>query len=228
MIVRRDDQPPERGIASLGPPIGRERAIKLAEKVFRPYADRIIKPDTDREARSRALEVAAEIDPDGAWRKCQAGEAPWDSNPVRIAAVRYLADVRPQDAEAIIPTIKNDFWRQSMRIELIDALPPGARDRKLALLDEAAQEACETSDVGNRVYHVNETIKRLIDLGRRTTKRDGCWTRCSLGRRSPMPPIPPGPYPRPDRRTGPAGPPGGPGADPGEGGRADDQRPAQA
>ncbi len=171
LIIRRDDQPPERGIASLGPPIGRERAIKLAEKVFKPYADRIIQPDTDRETRSRALEVAAEIDPEGTWRKCQAGESPWDSNPVRIAAVRHLAAVRPQDAEAIIPTIKNDFWRQSVRIELIDALPPDARDRKLALLDEAALEASQASDVGNRVYHLNEAVKRLIDLGHRDEAR---------------------------------------------------------
>ena len=156
MIIRRDDQPPERGVASLGPPITRERAIKLAEKVLKPYADRILKPDTDREARRRALEVAAEIDPEGAWRKCQAGEAPWDSNAVRIAVVRHLAAVRPEDAEAIIPTIKNDFWRQSLRIELVDALPPAARDRKLALLDEAALEASQTSDVGYRVYHLTK------------------------------------------------------------------------
>jgi RNA polymerase sigma factor (sigma-70 family) len=165
LIIRRENQPPERGIVSLGPPIARERVIRLAETVLKPYAERIIKPGTDREARSRALEVAAEIDPDGAWRKCQAGEAPWDSNPVRIAAVRHLAASRPGDAEAIIPTIKNDFWRQSVRIELVDALPPAARDHKLALLNEAALEASQTSDASYRVHHLSEVIRRLIDLG---------------------------------------------------------------
>jgi RNA polymerase sigma factor (sigma-70 family) len=166
LIVRRDDQPPERGIASLGPPIPRERAIELAATVLKPYAERIIKPGTNLEARSRAIEVAARIDPDGAWRKCQAGEAPWDCNPVRIAIVRHLAASRPGEAEAIIPTIKNDFWRQHVRIELVDALPASARDRKLALLDEAVTEALGNADGGLKVYHLGEAIRRLIDLGR--------------------------------------------------------------
>jgi RNA polymerase sigma factor (sigma-70 family) len=165
-VVRRDDQPPERGIASLGPPIPRERALELARTILKPYADRIIKPGTDPDARSRAIEVAAQIDPDGTWRKCQAGEEPWDGNAVRIAMVRHLAASRPDEAVAIIPTIKSDFWRQSVRIELADALPSDSRDRKLALLDEAVTEALENADAGLRVYHLGEAIRRLIDLGR--------------------------------------------------------------
>ncbi len=96
---------------------------------------------------------------------------PWDSNPVRIAAVRHLSTGSPGDAEAIIPTIKNDFWRQSVRIELVNAQPPGARDRKLALLKDAALEAGETSEIGNRVYHASEVIRRLIDLGQNDEAR---------------------------------------------------------
>ncbi len=80
LVVRREDQPAERGIASLGPPVSRERAIELAATVLKPYAERIIRPGTDADARSRALEVAARIDPEGSWKKCQAGEAPWDSD----------------------------------------------------------------------------------------------------------------------------------------------------
>ena len=171
LVIRREDQPPDRGIASLGPPITHDRARNLAEKVFRPYAQRIIRSGTDPDARGRALEVAALIDPDGAWRKCQAGEVPWDSNPVRIAAVQHLSTGSPGDAEAIIPTIKNDFWRQSVRIELVDAQPPGARDRKLALLKDAALEAGETSEIGNRAYHASEVIRRLIDLGQNDEAR---------------------------------------------------------
>ncbi|HLH28333.1 MAG TPA: carboxypeptidase-like regulatory domain-containing protein, partial [Acidimicrobiales bacterium] len=166
LIIRREDQPPERGIATLGPPVSRERALQIARTVLKPYAERIIRPGTDPVARSRALEVAAQIDPEGAWRKCQAGEEPWNANAVRIAIVRHLAASRPQEAEAILPTITNSFWRQSVRIELADILPPDSRDHRLALLGEAVNEALETSDAGYRVYHLGRAIQRLIDVGR--------------------------------------------------------------
>ncbi len=165
LTLRRDDQPPERGVGSLGPPIPRERAIKLAGAVLKPYAERIIKPGTDPDARSRALQVAAQIDPDNAWRRCQAGEEPWDSDAVRVAAVRHLAASRPDEAEAIIPAIKNDFWRQSVRIELADALSRDAIDRKLALLGDVGNEA-QGSDGRLMTYHLGRATRRLIDLGR--------------------------------------------------------------
>jgi hypothetical protein len=166
LIIRRDEQPPERGVTSLGPPVPRDRALELARAILKPYAERIIRPGTDPEARSRAITVATQIDPDVAWRRCQAGEAPWDSNPVRIATVRHLIATRPAEAEAIVPTIKNAFWRQHVRIELADALPTDARDRKLGLLDDAVNDALEDPDAGLKVYHLAEAIRRLIDLGR--------------------------------------------------------------
>ncbi len=51
---------------------------------------------------------------------------------MRIAVVRHLAVREPTDAESILPTIQNDFWRQSVRIELVDSLPVEAFDRKIA------------------------------------------------------------------------------------------------
>jgi hypothetical protein len=171
LIIRRDDQPPERGIASLGPTIPRERALRLAETIFKPYAERIIKPGTDRDARSRALEVAARIDPDAAWRKCQAGEEPWDGNAVRIAVVRHLIADKPGDAEAILPTIASHYWRLTTRIELLDTLPAQARDHKLALLQQAADDARGISGPGQRVGRLMEVAGLLIDLDRRAEAR---------------------------------------------------------
>jgi RNA polymerase sigma factor (sigma-70 family) len=167
LTIRRVDQPPERGVASLGPPIPHDRALHLAATILEPYAARIIRPGTDANARARALEVAARIDPAGAWRKCQAGEALWDSNPVRIAAVRHFINTNPTDAESILPTITNEFWRQSLRIELADSLPATARDRKLGLLDDVIEDALKPDGKGLHIYHLKEGISRLIDLGRR-------------------------------------------------------------
>jgi hypothetical protein len=79
---------------------------------------------------------------------------------------RHLIATRPAEAEAIIPTIKNVFWRQHVRIELADALPSDSRDRKLGLLDDAVNDALEDPNAGLKVYHLAEAIRRLIDLGR--------------------------------------------------------------
>ncbi len=166
LVLRREDQPAERGVASLGTPSSRERALELAAKVLKPYAERILKGGADAEARWWVLEVLARIDPEGAWRRCQAGEEPWDSDAVRIPVVRQLAAGRPEDAESIIPTIKNDYWRQTLRIELIDALPDEARERKLVLLRKSASEALKASAPDLMVDQVRAATRRVIDLGR--------------------------------------------------------------
>ena len=90
--IRRDDQPPARKVRPRGPVLDRPAAVELARKVIAPYSDRILDPDSDSDAdaRSRVLEVLAKIDPDEAWRKCQAGEPPWNHNAVRIAVAREL------------------------------------------------------------------------------------------------------------------------------------------
>ena len=166
LVLRRDDQPPAGGVASLGPPITRERAIRLAEAVLKPYSVRILKTGTDPDTRWHMLEVLTRIDPEGAWKKCQAGEAPWACDAVRIAVARHLIAEKPDDAEVIIPTIKNEYWRPRLRMELVDALPSGSANHKLALLDEAADEARQTSSAETRVDHLRRAVQRLIDLGR--------------------------------------------------------------
>ena len=90
--IRRDDEPPARKIRPRGPILDRPAAVALARKVITPYSDRILDPESDSnaDARSRVLEVLTKIDPDEAWRKCQAGESPWNHNAVRLAVVRDL------------------------------------------------------------------------------------------------------------------------------------------
>ncbi len=144
LTIRRDSHPPERGVASLGPPITRERALELAGKVLKPYTERIIKPrwpgsrgqepgprggGRDRPGRARR-------------RKCQAGGgAPWDSNPVRGSRPSAISPPSaPRTPRPSSPRSRTTSRPASLRIELIDALPPAARDRKLALLDEALLE----------------------------------------------------------------------------------------
>ncbi|MHB1558602.1 MAG: sigma-70 family RNA polymerase sigma factor [Isosphaeraceae bacterium] len=159
LVVRRRDQPPERGVASLGPPISHERAVRLAASVLKPYAERILQPGTDNEARSRAISVAALIDPEGAWRK-----APWDCNPVRIAVARHLIRTRPDEAEAILPTITSTFWRQDLTIDLADALPARDRARKVAILKKLAGQELEAAEKSGKFYHLGEATRRLLAL----------------------------------------------------------------
>src|SRR5262249_22513262 len=90
VTIRREDQPAEGGVASLGSPVSRERALELASKVLKPYAERFLRSGTDPDARWRLLEVLARIDPEGAWRRCQAGESPWDTDAVRYSVGRNL------------------------------------------------------------------------------------------------------------------------------------------
>jgi RNA polymerase sigma factor (sigma-70 family) len=171
IVVRRDDQPPERAIASLGPPITRQDAIKLAAKVIKPYSDRMLGAESDARARDRLLEVLAQIDPEGAWRKCQAGEAPWDCDAVRLAIVRDRATTSVADAEVIARTIKSDYWRLKTRIDLADALPTARRDAGIQILDEVALEATQMADARLRIRFLMDVARRLIELDRRAKAR---------------------------------------------------------
>jgi len=171
LVIRRDDQPPERGIASLSPAISHPEAIELAEKVLKPYSDRMLDPKSDQEARDRVLEVLAQIDPAGAWRKCQAGEALWARDAVRLPVVRDVALTSVDDAEAIALTIKNEYWRLSSRIDMADALPADRRDAKVKILGKVALDAREMSNVGRRVYFLMAVARRLIELDRRAEAR---------------------------------------------------------
>ncbi len=153
-------------MVSLGPPVSRERALELAAKVLGPYAEKMLKPESDPEFRRRTLEVLARIDPDGAWQRSQSGEEPWDCDAVRIEVFRHLAAGKPDDALAMLPTIKNPYWRAMLRYEVVDVLPAEARQRKLALLREAAADARRMASAGPRIGRMMDAAQRLIDLGR--------------------------------------------------------------
>ena len=146
-------------------------AAALARQVITPYSDCVLKPGSDPNAKSRVLEVLAQIDPDKAWRKCQAGEAPWNHNAVRIVAVRQFADRDPEDAQAILPTITSEFWRNWTRFELIDRLPAARVERKVALLTEAVLDARRAGDPGAKVSKLMKAAGRFLDLGRDTEAR---------------------------------------------------------
>ena len=171
IVIRRDDQPPERATAALGPPIAQGEAIELAAKVIKPYSDRMLDPASDAQARARVLEVLAQIDPDGAWQKCQVREAPWESDAVRLPIVRHRATTSVDEADAIARTIKSDFWRLRARIDLVDVLPHDHRDAKIRVLEEVARDATEISEASLRIHFLVDVAKRLIVLDRRTEAR---------------------------------------------------------
>ena len=140
LIIRRDDQPPERGIASLGPPVPRERALELAED--HPQAVR----RSDHQARDRSRGPVpgprrgggdrpgrrlAEVPGRGGALGQQPGADRGRPPPRRQSA--------PTTPRRSSPRSRTTSGASSVRIELIDALPPAARDRKLALLDEAVR-----------------------------------------------------------------------------------------
>ena len=148
--IRRNHEPPERTTRPQGPILSRAEAAALARRVIAPYSEKTLKPGTAPDARSRVLEVLAQIDPDEAWRKCQAGEAPWNHNAVRIAVIGRFLESDLDDALPIIPTITNDFWRNHVRFEVIDSLPAARKETKAALVNEAILDAKRTGDPGTK------------------------------------------------------------------------------
>jgi hypothetical protein len=169
--VRRDDEPPARKVRPRGPVLDQQAAIELARKVIKPYSDRILEEGADPETTSRMLDVLARIDPDAAWRKCQAGEAPWNQNSIRIAVVRDLIHKDPDRAAAIIPAITSNFWRNWMRLELIDAIPAARRELKDRLLAEALLDAQKLGDPGSKTAFLMRIAQRMLDEGQRAEAR---------------------------------------------------------
>ncbi len=177
IVVRRDDQPPERAIATLAPPIMRPEAIDLAAKVIKPYSDTMLGAGSDPEARSRVVEVLARIDPDGAWQKCQAGEAPWDSDAVRRPVARQRATTSVADGDAIARTIKSDYWRLRTRIDLVEGVPMTDREARFKLLGEIGVDASQMENGGLRIHF-------LMDVAARSARRRPPRSSTAPGRRS--------------------------------------------
>jgi RNA polymerase sigma factor (sigma-70 family) len=169
--LRRDDEPPARKLRPRGPVLDRAASIELARKVIAPYSDRILEEGGDAEATRRILEVLARIDPDAAWRKCQAGEAPWNHNTVRIAVVHDQIRRDFDSAAAIIPTITSNFWRNWTRFELFDAIPAGRGALKDKLLGEALRDARREGDPGSKAALLMRIAQRMIDQRQRVEAR---------------------------------------------------------
>ena len=174
IVVRRDDQPPERAIATLAPPITRPEAIDLAAKVIKPYSDTMLGAGSDPEARSRVVEVLARIDPDGAWQKCQAGEAPWDSDAVRRPVAHQRATTSVADGDAIARTIKSDYWRLRTRIDLVEGVPMTDREARFKLLGEIGVDASQMENGGLRIHFLMD-VARVCSTST-AAKQHGAWS----------------------------------------------------
>jgi RNA polymerase sigma factor (sigma-70 family) len=166
LVIRRDDQPAERAIATLGPAISHPEAIELAAKVLKPYSDKMLDSGSDQQARDRVLEVLAQIDPAEAWRKCQADDTIWARDLVRVAVVNHVALTSVDQAEAIALTIKSEYWRLQSLIDLADALPADRHDAKVRILSKVAADAHGIPNIGLQVHFLMNSARRLIDVNR--------------------------------------------------------------
>ena len=171
--IRRDDQPPARSSGRGGrSSTGRMPSSWPARSSRRTaIGSSIPRVRSSADARSRVLEVLAKIDPEAAWRKCQAGESPWNHNAVRIAVAHDLIHKDVDKAQAIIASITSEFWRNWTRFELIDAVPADRRELRSALLDQALSDARAANDPGAKATLLMRVAQRLLDQGQREEAR---------------------------------------------------------
>jgi hypothetical protein len=150
----------------LAEPIPLEEARAMARRLVEPVW-KVVAEQGDEAARFRTLEALVDADPAGTLDKLESvrfAHRQYEFN-LRLLIAAAMAAVDPEDAAAVAEAIADPGPRAGALIWMVDALPPGPRERALALLDRAAVHARATPDPAERLRWLGDVAERLHDLG---------------------------------------------------------------
>lgn len=176
-LIRRDEREavvelirtgerPARAMRVLPEPVPLAESRAMARRLVEPVWTAVAAKGSDR-TRYEALVALAHIDPAGALEKLEAtnfvGKV-WEFR-ARTAIAVAMADGDPEEAAGVAESIADPGPRARALIDLFDALPASARDRRLALLDRALPQVRAEPGAPERLELMGEVAARWHELG---------------------------------------------------------------
>jgi hypothetical protein len=169
ITLARTDEPPDRALKSLPPPVPREEALALARRLLDPAVE-AIRPTGDPSLPLRTLEALARVDPAAALEKLDGGvlREPFLVNIVRHRVAEALLDDSPDEALAVIETMDDPAFRTRDLMRVAGRLAATDRPAALAALDRALLAARTAQEpTGIRVLLLGQVAEQWLDLGER-------------------------------------------------------------
>jgi hypothetical protein len=163
-LTRRDEAPGQR-MTTLPPALPRAERKALAVRLLEPTLRAA--PGKGDDDRVQRLEALAKVDPGRLLEELDRQtfkEALYDSF-LRYGAAKALLAEAPDEARAVVESIRDPRVRVHGYLDLCDALPAGDRAGRLALLDEALKHSRAVEANDHRVLQLAAVARRLWALG---------------------------------------------------------------
>jgi uncharacterized GH25 family protein len=159
-LTRREENAVEK-MTTLPPALPRAARKELAAKVLEPLLQRARKEEDG--GRSRPLQALGRLDAGRLLAELdrQPMQSAWFDAYVRRAAVQGLKDEAPEEACAIIESMKDADFRSQAYLDLCDGLPNAKKAEKRALLHQALVQARSIAASDHRVIQLAWVARRL-------------------------------------------------------------------
>jgi tetratricopeptide (TPR) repeat protein len=163
--LTRESEPPALAMKTLPDLIPIDESRALARRLLEPCWK--VLAEADDPVKGRFLEALVPADPAGvldkltrlkftdeAWRFLLLGEI-----------VEALAETDQEEAASVAESISDPATKSAALVQLSDQVPDSQRERKLALLDRALEQARIAADGNDRLTHMGAIALRLCELG---------------------------------------------------------------
>ena len=163
--LTRESEPPAQAMKTLPALISIEESRALARRLLEPCLK--VLAEADDPMKGRFLEALVPADPAGVlekltrlkftnedWRFLLLGEI-----------VEVLAETDQEEAASVAELIPDPATKSAALVQLSDRVPESQRERKLALLDRALEQARIAADGNDRLKQMGEVALRLCELG---------------------------------------------------------------
>ena len=170
--LTRDSEQPTRQMKMLPDLISIDESRALARRLLEPCWKAVA--DSDDSTKGEFLEALLPAHPAGAIEKLQALKFTNEGWRLRVLreAVLALAERDQEEAESFAESIPDPGTRSRALILLADRVPDTQRERKLALLDRASQQARITADQSDRLKEMGDVAVRWLELGQSDKAKD--------------------------------------------------------
>jgi Carboxypeptidase regulatory-like domain len=163
--LTRESEPPSRSMKTLPDVITIDESRALARQLLEPCWK--VLEGADDPKKGRFLEALVPADPAGVLDKLATLKFTSESWRFFLLQeiVLALAERDQEEAASVAESIPDPATRSLALAELSDRLPKSQRERKLALLDRALQQARITAQQTDRLARLGDVALRLSELG---------------------------------------------------------------
>ncbi len=164
--LTRSSERPARKMRVLPDPIPIEESRALARRLVEPCW-KAVAAQGDDASKYHVLAALVPSDPAGVLETLEAVKFQAEGWRFRLLGeiVRAMAERDFEEAAAVAESISDPWVRSRALIHLTDLLPAAQRDRKLALLDRALQQARIATGQSDRLLQMGEVANRWYTLG---------------------------------------------------------------